>query len=186
MTQKVLYISPAYENYTRSLFSELDKLKNFSFYFLYPEDQKKKLNKIKLKFKYSFFEQTKISNFFEDKFEISYYKINNLNKIIQKIKPKKIIIHYRHILNLFLNFKILYFIRKNNIEILLRSSPILVPEFKTYLKKKFNQKNKNFFIKILFNLKLIDLFVYMYFKIIFRLTNKYICYHPGGLKIYRS
>ena len=133
-----------------------------------------------------FFEQTKISNFFEDKFEISYYKINNLSKIIHKIKPKKIIIHYRHILNLFLNFKILYFIRKNNIEIILRSSPILVPKFKTYLKKKFNQKNKNFFIKILFNLKLIDLFVYTYFKIIFRLTNKYICYHPGGLKIYRS
>ncbi len=136
MTQKVLYISPAYENYTRSLFSELDKLKNFSFYFLYPEDQKKRLNKKKLKFKYLFFEQTKISNFFEDKFEISYYKINNLSKIIHKIKPKKIIIHYRHILNLFLNFKILYFIRKNNIEIILRSSPILVPKFKTYLKKK--------------------------------------------------
>ena len=176
--KNILYITTYYTTYTVNFFNNLRKIKDINFTFAYPN--LKKNNNVKKRLDISLKEK-KIFNYLEDKYEICYYKLFGLENLIKKLKPDIIVVHNRHILNFVINKKILQLKKKIGFKVYYRTIPYLIPDNKKNLISHY--KGKNFLKRFILNLKIIDLIVIKYYKIIFGKIDHFLTYVPQGKKL---
>ena len=179
----IIYITTYYTKYTVNFFNNLTKIKNSNFTFVYPKHSLPK-NSFHKKFNKIILNEKNIFDILEDKYEICYYKLSGLENLIKKIKPNIIIVHNRHVLNFVLNKRLIELRNKIKFKIYYRTIPFIIPDCNIPLYKSY--KGKNIIKKILLKTRILDFFVFNYYKFIFNKIDHFLTYIPLGKKIISS
>ena len=179
----IIYITTYYTKYTVNFFNNLTKIKNSNFTFVYPKHSLPK-NSFHKKFNKIINNEKNIFDILEDKYEICYYKLSGLENLIKKIKPNIIIVHNRHVLNFVLNKRLIELRNKIKFKIYYRTIPFIIPDCNIPLYKSY--KGKNIIKKILLKTRILDFFVFNYYKFIFNKIDHFLTYIPLGKKIISS
>ena len=120
----------------------------------------------------------------ENKYEICYYKLKGLDKIIKNFKPDIVVVHNKHVLNFFLNNKLIKLKEDLRFKLYYRTIPYIIPNKATPLYKSY--KGNNIFKRLILRSRVIDFFIFGYYNFVFNKIDHFLTYIPTGKQIISS